>query len=332
MTRENEPSVEGEKDSRFVADFWPTGRCDMECPFCYGSDAPSSTIEMENLDGGLNRIPLYSVTSETEKITGSKERRPEMSIDQMKHVVLKLKEVGVDTLNIGGGEPLLRRETPEIVRFASQVGLEVYVSTNATYLARRYVEIKDNISVLGLPFDGSTPQMNGLMGRNEYVFHNVQNFLAFLKDTQPQHKLKIGTIVSRINMDDIEAIGRLLFQSSQIYSPDVWRIYQFEPLKRGVVNREMYEIGDSQFGQICDRLRALFPEVMISPRSNSDHSNAYFFITPDGMLQAVHSRHESIADLLRIDKDDLSRVITEHKKTKFKASKNREWMFGSGLG
>lgn len=313
-------------NERFIVDVWPTGKCDMECPFCYGADVPVDTIPQVDLAGQRKMIPQYAPTQEVIALTGQNELRGEMQPDQVRAVISKLKAVGVDTLNIGGGEPLMRPETPEFIQFAHEAGLEVYLSTNGTFFKKQYDRVKDNISVLGLPLDGSTPEMNVEMGRREYTHKNITDILKYFKQNPPTHRVKVGTVVSKINIADVEQIGELLFNDPELYHPDVWRIYQFEALKEGSKNKELYEIGDAEFDDATKRLMARFPQATISPRSNNEHSNAYFFVTPDGTLQIVDTKHKSIADLLTMGTEELSRLITDFKETQSRASANRKWL------
>lgn len=310
---------------RFVVDFWPTGRCDMECPFCYGADVPVAVSGVDNL-GAKGKIFLYDTTPETMTVTGSDKLRPEMTIQQMKDVVSKLKAIGVTTLTVAGGEPLIRQETPSLIQFAHSIGLELYLSTNGTFLRKRYDQVKDFIFVLGLPLDGSSPEMNVLMGRKVYLYENIKRILSYFKNSKLPHNVKVGTVVSRINISDIEAIGELLYRTSELYHPDTWRLYQFEPLKEGKKNSSLYEISDSEFSDVVGSLGRKFPEAKISARSNNDHVNAYFFVTPDGMLQIVDIKHRSIADLLRINVAELRVLISDCRDTKERAGKNREWL------
>lgn len=315
-----------EQPQRFVVDFWPTGRCDMECPFCYGADVPTAfRIEVGN-DGKGQKVYLYDTTEETRTVTGKSDARPEMTLPQMQEVVKKLKDIGVTTLNVAGGEPLLRPETPDIIKFAHNAGLEVYLSSNGTFFKRHYDQVKDNITILGLPLDGSTPDMNALMGRREYLYKNIQDILSYFGTNPPQHRVKVGTVISRINIADIEQIGLFLYRSPGQYQPDIWRLYQFEPIKKGARTRELYEIGYSEFEDVVSRLRIVFPEAQISARSNNDHMNAYFFVTPDGMLQIVDTKHRSVADLLNISTEDLRSIFANYRDTQIRASKNREWL------
>jgi len=311
------------ESERFVVDFWVTGRCDMECPFCYGADVPLKT---QNNTISKNKLLGYSVTSETQLISGSNDPRPEMTFEQMKNVIIKLKAVGVTTLTFSGGEPLLRKEMPDLIKFAHEQSLEIYLSTNGTFLLQKYDLVKNHLSTLGLPLDGSNSEMDTAMGRKPYHFENIRNILRYFYANQPNHILKIGTIVSKINLHDIESIARLLFRNSSSFPPNVWRLYQFEALKEGSKNRNQYAITDKEFSSVCDSVKAKYPDVKIRERSRQEHSNSYFFVTPDGMLQTVTDKHVSIADLLVIDANSLKNYMKQHALVISRASQNRNWL------
>lgn len=302
----------------FIADIWPTGRCDMNCAFCYGADVP-----VIHPGEPLTYLP----TPETIAVTRSNKPRHEADIDEFKSALRKLKVAGLDKINIGGGEPLLRPETPEIIKFAKRdLGLTVYLSTNGTCLKRRYNEVRDFIDILGLPLDGSSSEINVSMGRREYLFGNIASILKHFKENPPTHKIKVGTVVSKINIEDLVNIGSFLFRNVSIYKPDVWRVYQFEALKGGLKNKEIYQISDTEFTSACDEIKRIFPDVAINLRSNQDHSNAYFFVTPDLMIQTVDTLHKSFADLRTISQEELERLIKERTETAHRAEQNRSWI------
>jgi MoaA/NifB/PqqE/SkfB family radical SAM enzyme len=98
--------------SKTVIDLFITGRCDMKCPFCYGAKVPSLVQTEQG-----NQF-VYKPTNETIDLNGTSEPRPEMTASEIKKVLIRLKRLGVYKLNIGGGEPLLREDTPEIIKFA----------------------------------------------------------------------------------------------------------------------------------------------------------------------------------------------------------------------
>lgn len=312
-----------QNNERFVVDFWITGKCDMECPFCYGADVP---IRINNKVTGHKEL-VYKTLNETNN-TKNTQHRPEMNFEQIQNVILKLKGVGVTTLTFSGGEPFLRKDVSEIIEFAHGQSMEIYLSTNGTYLLPKYNNVKKYLSALGLPLDGSTAQMNTKMGRRKYHFKNIRNILKFFHSHHPNHIVKIGTIVSKINLQDIEAIAELLFGTSPtVFSPDVWRLYQFEALKDGATVSNAYSISDEEFLSICKLIKEKYPSAKISQRSRHDHSNSYFFVTPDGMLQTVTDKHRDIADLLSIEENELKKYINQqHSHVINRASQNRNWL------
>jgi hypothetical protein len=163
------------------------------------------------------------------------------------------------------------------------------------------------------------------MGRTYYLKSRFEEMLQYLYKNKPPHKVKVGTVVSKVNISDILNIGRLLFKTSEVYKPDVWRVYQFEPVERGEDNKEKYQISNEEFFDTITKLRTEFPEANIFPRANSDHNNAYFFISPDGMLQLVDNRHRSVLDVTTADTDTIINTIKHFNKTIKKNEANREW-------
>ena len=314
-------------EKNFVFDYWPTGSCDMQCLFCYGAKVPDFTRQIKD-PSGHRQAKMYIPTGEAQEVLGSDEARPELSLQQSKAVLRLMKSMGGDTVTVAGGEPSLREDTPKILAYAKrELGMSIYLSTNGTYTLRRYDEFKDNIDVLGLPLDGSSSEMNVKMGRRPYLFKNITAILTMFRNSLPEHIVKVGTIVSKKNIDDIANIGQFLFRSDDIMAPHVWRLYQFESIGRGAVNAADYVISADEFTEVCDETEARFPEVIIRPRSNEGNCNAYFFISPDGILQTVNSQHHvSIVDLTQITEADLIQAIGNNSDIAERANKNRNWL------
>lgn len=293
----------------------------MKCPFCYGASVPS-LVKAE--DG--NQF-VYRPTTETIEITGSEQLRPEMTTSEIKRILIRLNRLGVSKLNIGGGEPLLREDTPEIIKFAKLLGFRIYISTNGTYTQKRWSEFKDYVDVIGLSLDGSTNENNVKMGRKDKAIERIVAFLEFLKTQEYGHEIKIGTVVSKANICDIVTIGNLLLRNPSIVKPSVWRLYQFEAIGEGHINKESYQITDSEYDSIVAMVKDTFPNEIISSRSNSDHNNSYLFVSPDGMLQTVDSQHNSILDIKNASTQEIFDTLITNHETINRTTENREWAF-----
>lgn len=62
-------------------------------------------------------------------------KESEMSIEEIKTRVLKLKKMGISELVLTGGEPTMREELPQIISFATSLGLDTRMITNGARLS-----------------------------------------------------------------------------------------------------------------------------------------------------------------------------------------------------
>ncbi|QDV05042.1 Cyclic pyranopterin monophosphate synthase [Planctomycetes bacterium Poly30] len=67
----------------------------------------------------------------------------QLSLDVVKGVLDDARDAGVNIVRFYGGEPLLHKDLHHMVRHAANLGLEVYVTTNAILLDRRADELVD---------------------------------------------------------------------------------------------------------------------------------------------------------------------------------------------
>jgi len=310
----------------FVYDYFPTGRCVQACEFCYGAKTPSR-IEKRIINGNEINVNMYLPSKETIAITGSSNLRPELTFHQALRILTLMRLGGATYINIGGGEPLLRQETPAYIKYIKTVlGTSVYISTEGSLLLQRYNEFKEYIDVIGMSLDGASIDMNVKMSRRSFTFPNVQRILEYFQSNEPSHKVRIGTVVSNINKDDIINIADWLYGTQNQYKPDVWRLYQFESIGRGLDNASKFKIADQDFERIVKQIINKYGQYEIKPRSNEQHLNAYYFITPDGMIQNVDENyHVSIADMTTINLKQLKTVINQHQEIVNKANQNRDW-------
>lgn len=275
-----------------TVDLRVTSHCDMDCSFCHG--APKGIVDS----------PVSDVLKALDR----------------------LKLVGVERVVISGGEPMVRKETPDIIRHAASLGFSVYLSTNGLWFAEKYPLIEDYLDWIGLPLDGTSVEMNKRMTRKPRVFESTLSILGYLKDRKNlKHKVKVGTVVSRINIDDILGIGHLLFEQ-EWYQPDVWRLYQFAPRGVGKSNEAVHEISDERFHKIVDLARSTFGSK-VSPLSNEDHDFSYFFLNPD-MNLVTASRYEfpELGNILNMSETELSDLFDRKLDISQRGRSNREWL------
>lgn len=281
-----------EQSSRFVVDMQVTGKCNLSCDFCDGAPKKYSGASLPEIKKGID----------------------------------KLVKAGLTTLNISGGEPLVRKDISEILEYAHSHNLEVYLSTNGLLLHRYPEKIFPYIKTLGLPLDGSTSEMNQKMTRGAKQKDVTVGWLRYFKDNLPSFSIKVGTVVSAINIDDLPSIGNVIYDTN-VYPPDVWRLYEFTPLGDGLYSKKRHEISTQQFSEIVMQIKKSFPTKNIIPLSNADSNDSYIFVDPRMIIQIyTNNNYKTVGNLLDISDDDLIRLIQQFSTVITKSSANREWL------
>lgn len=278
---------------KFIVDFQVIGTCNMTCNFCDG--APKS-MKGENSEDVITTIQ-------------------------------KLVDVGLDTLVISGGEPLLRKDIVDIIRFSHSKGLEVYLSTNGLLLPPVYSLIKDYIVCIGLPLDGSSREMHKLMTRNPRQYDATVGMLEYFIPHAPQHIVKVGTVVSQVNKQDLGNIANILFNRPHLYHPDAWRLYQFSPLGDGLFTRHTHWVDDAEFREITEELIRRYPKKNITTLTNSGSDDAYIFINPNLEIELLTGGvYKVIGDMKAISRKRLLEIKKDIMATRKRSDANREWM------
>ena len=244
-----------------------TQRCNLRCKFCFA-------------DGS----------------SGSKDP----DVREVKQMIQDIvRQCGEPLLQLSGGEPTLRDDLPELVRFAKEVGCSyVQINTNGIRLAEdpAYVrQLKEaGLDIVFLQFDGTREEIyETLRGRRllETKLSAIRTCAACGLGVT-----LVPTVVPGVNDDDLGALVRLAVS----LSPDVKGIH-FQPVSYfGRVPAE--EIPEERY--TLDRLMAdLSDQAGIAMESfmpsRCDHPlcgfHADFLVSPSGSLKALSSITHSSA-------------------------------------
>ncbi len=162
-----------------------TGKCNLTCDFCDGAPKEYAGSKLKDVLAGID----------------------------------KLVDAGLTTLNISGGEPLVRKDTPQTIAYARSKGIEVYLSTNAV-------------------FDGNNPpyKENDFLGINHLPSLNlnaIQTMLSlrllafnvldnFRHDLDPEYSHKTLDLIYREFVDGVQ--GRVQLTGDTI----IVNVYAFK--------------------------------------------------------------------------------------------------------
>lgn len=208
-----------------------------------------------------------------------------LPFSELKKMFSLFAEKGVKGIVITGGEPLLRKDIVKIFQELKKYHIKIYLDTNGDYFFKYKKEINKYIDVLGLPLDFSS---NKDFFRNKKHFSNILKILNYYQTRKKRPILRIGTVVTKKNIGDLEGIGQILLN----YKPDIWKIYQLIPTNKGV--DEKLSISQNRFEGVARKTIFRFSEklnIIISARN--DRASAYFMLNPDGtVIMPIEKRGE----------------------------------------
>ena len=180
--------------------------------------------------------------------SGTRDPR-ELSTDQAKAVLDELRDLQVFYINIGGGEPMIRKDFFEILEHAEANDIGVKFSTNGTYItaenARRLAAM--NYLDIQISLDGVDAATNdAVRGKGSYA--TAIAAMNHLRDAN-FGQFKISVVVTRHNVDQLDAFKAL----ADSYGAQL-RITRLRPSGRGADTWDELHPTQQQQRQIYDWL------------------------------------------------------------------------------
>lgn len=142
------------------------------------------------------------------------EKRKELDLDEIKSIIDQAKKMGLLQVMFTGGEPLIKKDISEMVKYAHEAGLITRINSNGLLLDRKYV--------LQLKKAGLTQCHVSIDSANSQIHDRLRGFNgAYIKAVEGIKNLKkfgilcqILTIASRPNitsgLEKIIALGKKL--------------------------------------------------------------------------------------------------------------------------
>jgi radical SAM protein len=154
----------------------------------------------------------------------------ELTTEEGFHLIDELVAVGGPILIVTGGDPMMRPDMLDLVRYAAKRGLRVALSPTATKLvtrARLQEAQAAGVARVQISLDGSCAQVQDAFRGRPGSF---QRTLEILEDIRGVGiSLQVGTTVSRYNIDDLEAIAGVVGE----YGAVMWSLFFLVPTGRG---------------------------------------------------------------------------------------------------
>lgn len=185
-------------------------------------------------------------------LSSSGRRDPrELSTEEAKSVIDQLRDMQVFYVNIGGGEPMVRRDFFEIIEYSTANGIGVKFSTNGAYIdpenAKRLAAM-DYLDIQ-ISLDGTDAKTNDAI-RGEGSFDTAIAAMNNLRDAG-FGEFKISVVVTRHNVSQLDAFKKL----ADSYGAQL-RITRLRPAGRGADTWHELHPTNAQQREIYDWLMA----------------------------------------------------------------------------
>lgn len=265
-----------------------TTLCNHACIHCLAARPPR-----RNGNNTEKNVPLYKPTAQAAEILENNNPRPELDFLTIAKTLHDMRRVGVTTLSITGGEPLLRLDVGHVISFAKHhLGMKVHIDTAGTFFLQNVDLLKD-ADVVGFSLDGSTPEMN-FTGRSPSQVADILEIRNHFQKHPPPFRVKIGTVVHEGNKNDIENITDLFYRddNSGQWAPSDVRFYSV--VKQGRAHKTIptnliTPLDDDEFSDIAiraqQRVQETHPEVSVTWRTSGENNGGYVFLSESGLIQ-----------------------------------------------
>ncbi|NLV46478.1 MAG: radical SAM protein [Candidatus Hydrogenedentes bacterium] len=146
---------------------------------------------------------------------GTQDTSGELTTDQYKAVITSAAtRLGTSLASISGGEPLLRADIFEIIRFAVDAGISTHICTNGLLLNRERAErLRDaGIAAVSVSVDSPDASIHEYL-RGSGTFQGAVDAIQLLRDTAPDIQVGINYLITRLNyrnMTDMVAYAERL--------------------------------------------------------------------------------------------------------------------------
>ena len=209
-------------------------------------------------------------------------KRDRLSFEDQKALIDAMVDAGVRKINFAGGEPTLVKNLGtlcERIKYRSEGRCAVSIVSNGARLRALIENSSKWIDWVALSVDSADDAVNTALGRARAGSPYAANMMELgdqLKDKGIQ--LKCNTVVSRanVNEDMRDFIEKL--------SPRRWKLFQVLPVEgENDAAIDNMTISDEEFQKFVNRHEPLREfGVEIVPENNSDMTNSYLMIGPDG--------------------------------------------------
>lgn len=205
----------------------------------------------------------------------------ENTLAQNIEILKLLNRLSIKKISWTGGEAILYPNLIELLKLSKSNGIINNLLTNGKILTNeKLVELEPYLDYITFSYDSNNSNTNIILGRgNEHSKHIIA-LLNFIKQKDINIKVKINTLISKVNKNEIMDIGKTL----ENYHIERWKLFKFIPLRNyAIMNSNDFEISNKDFNDIVSNAKKIYSNVIKIEECNEDIiQNNYLLINSMG--------------------------------------------------
>lgn len=230
-----------------------TAACNLTCDFCYAPKVVDDAAEYQQLK-----------------------------------ILDRLAQNGISYLSFTGGEALLVKHLPNLIRTAKKLGIFTDLCTNGLLLSKSFMDSVDGyLDQISLPLDGPDNITNLKTRKIENYLNTFQNSVSIIEEAQCS--LKINTLLCSYNLNRLSEIQKIL---DKIPTLNRWKLNRYyhvtsydekflldlESIKLAIIK----QINSDRHYDICFK------------NHNDEYQSSFVSLSSNGELYLTHNHKRHI--------------------------------------